>query len=237
MSGEPHPDRTAAPTEGPPHAHPHSHTRRRTRRHPADCCLRLRRQRLDRRPRHDRHGDHRRRHHAGDDLRHDDRRPPKLPATTPRRPRRRAQDVEADTAAAEGALLTLADFPDGWTEAPSEASTDVEDRLAECIGVDSLTSADASAGSSEFASPDGNLVVVESVGVNATERDARFVLAGITDPQVPECVAAAYTELGAAALGRCGRRRHGDRRGHCEPTRCRLGRRCDTGHPCRDPAR
>jgi len=112
-----------------------------------------------------------------------------------------SQDVEADTAAAEAALLTLADFPDGWTEAPSDAGTDVEDRLAECIGVDSLTSADASATSADFFSPDGNLVVVESVGVNATERDARFVLAGITDPEVPACVAAAYTELGAAALG------------------------------------
>jgi hypothetical protein len=95
----------------------------------------------------------------------------------------------------------LADFPDGWTEAPSDASTDVEDRLAECVGVDSLTSADASAASGEFSSPDANLVVVERVGVNATERDARFVLAGITDPEVPACLAAAYTELGAAALG------------------------------------
>lgn len=112
-----------------------------------------------------------------------------------------AQDVEADTVAAEAALLTLAEFPDGWTEAPSDPSTDVEDRLAECIGVDSLTSADASAASADFSSPDGNLVVAEHVGVNATERDARFVLAGITDPEVPACVAAAYTELGAAALG------------------------------------
>ena len=112
-----------------------------------------------------------------------------------------SQDVEADTAAAEAALLTLADFPDGWTEAPGDGTTDVQDRLAECIGVDSLTSADAGATSADFSSPDGNLVVVERVGVNATERDARFVLAGMTDPEVPACVAAAYTELGAAALG------------------------------------
>ena len=112
-----------------------------------------------------------------------------------------SQDVEADTAAAEAALLTLADLPDGWTEAPGDGTTDVQDRLAECIGVDSLTSADAGATSADFSSPDGNLVVVERVGVNATERDARFVLAGMTDPEVPACVAAAYTELGAAALG------------------------------------
>ena len=112
-----------------------------------------------------------------------------------------AQDVEADTAAAEAALLTLADFPDGWTEAPSDSTADIEDRLADCLGVDSLTSADATAASAEFSSPDGTLVVSELVGVNATERDARFVLAGITNPDVPDCLAAAYNELGATALG------------------------------------
>jgi ribosomal protein L12E/L44/L45/RPP1/RPP2 len=112
-----------------------------------------------------------------------------------------AQDVAADTTAAEAALLTLADFPEGWTEAPSDGVTDVEDRLAECIGVDSLTSADASAASADFSSPDGNLVVTQSIGVTPTEQDARLVLAGLTNPDVPECLAAAYNELGAAALG------------------------------------
>lgn len=126
---------------------------------------------------------------------------PTVADTTPETTEAPTQDVAADTAAAEAALLTLADLPEGWTEAPGDAGTDIEDRLAACIGVDSLTSAEASASSAEFASPDGNLVVVERVGVNATERDARFVLAGITNPDVPDCLAAAYNELGAAALG------------------------------------
>ncbi len=40
----------------------------------------------------------------------------------------------------------------------------------------------------------------ESVEVQATERDARLVMAQITNPEVPDCVAAAYAELGGAAL-------------------------------------
>lgn len=111
------------------------------------------------------------------------------------------QDVDADTAAAEAALLTLVDFPEGWTQTADEGTGNIEDRLAECIGVDSLTSADASATSGTFTNPDGTLVVSETVAVTATERDARFVMASITNPDVPDCLAAAYDELGADALG------------------------------------
>ncbi len=107
-----------------------------------------------------------------------------------------AQDAAADTAAAAAALLTLADFPEGWTEAPSAGTTEIADRLAECLGVDSLTSNAASAASADFSSPDGALVVSQSIGVTPTEQDARFVLAGLTNPDVPECLAAAYNELG-----------------------------------------
>jgi hypothetical protein len=112
-----------------------------------------------------------------------------------------AQDIEADTAAAAAALITLAELPDGWTETPNEAGTEVADLLADCIGVDSLSAADARAASGIFANPDSNLTLTEIVGVNATEQDARFVLAGLTNPDVPTCLAAAYTELGAGALG------------------------------------
>ena len=52
----------------------------------------------------------------------------------------------------------------------------------------------------DYSSPDANLVVSESVEVQATERDARLVMAQITNPEVPDCVAAAYAELGGAAL-------------------------------------
>lgn len=113
-----------------------------------------------------------------------------------------AQDVDADLAAAEAALLTLADLPEGWTDTPVEAdaASDLDARFAECVGVDSVTSPDASAASGVLASTDGSLVVTQRVGVQATEQDARLVIASLTNPDVPGCVAAAYTELGAAAL-------------------------------------
>ena len=113
-----------------------------------------------------------------------------------------ARDVAADLAATQAAVLTLADFPEGWTDTPVEAdaASDLDARLAECVGVDSVTSSDASATSGTFASSDGSLVVNQRVGVQATEQDARLVIASLTNPDVPGCVAAAYTELGAAAL-------------------------------------
>ena len=109
------------------------------------------------------------------------------------------QDVEADTAAAQGALLTLADFPEGWSEASAAdgAGTEIDGRLAECVGVDG---SEAVAATADFSSPDGSIVAAQSVDVQATERDARLVIAQLTNPEVPECVAAAYAELGAAAL-------------------------------------
>lgn len=113
-----------------------------------------------------------------------------------------AQDIAADTAAAEDALLTLAGLPDGWTGAPADgdAATQVSQRLAECADLDSLTPSEAKATTDKFSSPDGTLVVLETVGVQATERDARVVNAKLSPPDVTECLAAAYSEMGAAAM-------------------------------------
>jgi hypothetical protein len=128
--------------------------------------------------------------------------PETTPDTTPDTTEVPAQDVAADTAAAEAALLTLADLPDGWSEgpAPSEARSEIDGLIAECLGLDALTSTEASAATVDFTSPDGGLVVAQRVGVEATVRDARTVIALLTTPDVPECVAAAYDSLGAAAL-------------------------------------
>lgn len=123
-------------------------------------------------------------------------------ATTPDTTEAPARDVEGDAAAAEAALLTLADLPAGWTEAaaPSDARSEIDVLIAECVGVDSITSTDASATTADFTSPDGGLVVAQSVGMQATVRDARTVIALLTTPEVPECVSDAYDSLGAAAL-------------------------------------
>jgi hypothetical protein len=113
-------------------------------------------------------------------------------------PEQAGQDVEADTAAAEAALLTVADLPEGWTEAPHEGDASALDaRLAECVGVDGdrITAADATAQGALFASPEGALSLTQDIGVFATERDARTVVAFTAEPGVPTCFAEAYGEL------------------------------------------
>ena len=120
--------------------------------------------------------------------------------TTPEEP---AQDVEADTATAQAALLTLADLPEGWTEAAAdEAGAPLNARLAECVAVegDAISAAEAAAATGPFADPTGTASVSQHVGVLAAEADARTVVAFTVEPAVPSCFEAAYTELADTAL-------------------------------------
>ncbi len=112
-----------------------------------------------------------------------------------------AQDVEADTAAAEVALLTVADLPERWTEAPRDADADsaLDSRITECVGAEADSS--VSAASARFVAPEGALAVTEDINVRAEERNARLFVALFAEPAVPECVAAAYSELAAEAFG------------------------------------
>lgn len=119
-------------------------------------------------------------------------------------PETAGQDVDADTAAAEAALITLADLPEGWTEAaPAADASTLDDRLAECIGVDAEapTSADAGASSGAFASPEGTLLLTQDIDVYAVDRDARTVVAFTAEPGVPACIATAYGDLVVEELG------------------------------------
>ncbi len=114
-----------------------------------------------------------------------------------------SQDVEADTAAADAALLTLADLPAGWTESPAdEAAAALTARLAECVAVDGdeISAADASAATGLFVAPEGSASIAQHVGVLATETEARTVVAFTVEPAVPACFEAAYAELGADTL-------------------------------------
>lgn len=122
------------------------------------------------------------------------------PTSAPEEP---GQDVEADVAAAEAAVITVADLPEGWTESAREdAATALEGRLAECVGVegDRITAAGATARSPQFAAPEGTLSLTQDIGVLATERDARTVVAFTAEPAVPTCFADAYGELGSDVL-------------------------------------
>jgi hypothetical protein len=114
-----------------------------------------------------------------------------------------AQDLEADTAAAEAALLTAADLPEGWTEESrdGDAAATLDGRLAECVGADGITAADATASSARLVAPEGNLVVTEDIGARAGEREARLFVALFAEPGVPACLEAAYGEFAADVLG------------------------------------
>ncbi len=122
------------------------------------------------------------------------------PTTAPEEP---TQDVDADTAAAEAALLTPADLPEGWTETPAaDSASALNARLAECVDVDGdeISAADATAETGLFAAPAGNASITQHVGVLASESDARTVVAFTVEPGAPACFEAAYAELAGEAL-------------------------------------
>lgn len=87
----------------------------------------------------------------------------------------------AASSAARSALLTISDFPSGWsTSKDDSASNDSSDKkfqqeLADCLhapagllGHDEANSADAD--SPDFDSPDGNTTISESVSVSQSDR-------------------------------------------------------------------
>lgn len=117
-------------------------------------------------------------------------------------PEQAAQGVEADTAVAEAALLTVADLPDGWVEAVDDPTAPLNARLAECIGVDGdeISTADATAPAGPFVSPAGDASIRRHVGVLATEAEARTVVAFTVEPGVLGCFEDAYAELAIDAL-------------------------------------
>jgi hypothetical protein len=120
-------------------------------------------------------------------------------------PQEPARDLEADTAAAEAALITVADLPAGWTEAPrdAEAESTLESRLTECVGTEAegvSSEGDATAASALLVAPTGNLDVAEDITVQADEREARLFVALFAEPAVPTCVETVYGELAAEAF-------------------------------------
>jgi hypothetical protein len=130
--------------------------------------------------------------------------PDTTPETTPETTEP-GQDLEADTAVAQAGVIVAADLTAGWTEAPraSETASMLDSALASCAGVegDLITAADAGAASAALTSPDGTIVATQDIGVLATERDARTVVAFVVEPDVPGCFQAAYDEFAAEALG------------------------------------
>jgi hypothetical protein len=116
--------------------------------------------------------------------------------------------IEADTAAAEAALLVVSDFPAGWTETPSveDPANDERNRLlADCLGLDrpSIGDSPANARTGDFTSPARDIEISQIIGLEAAEQDAVDIIESFGDPDTPTCFAEVYSDALAesAALG------------------------------------
>jgi hypothetical protein len=103
--------------------------------------------------------------------------------------------LEEDKAAAQAALLTLADFPAGWSEIPAEVESDDDEdvgrEVAACVGVEGdklfdVGGAEASTG--DFSDPEENVTISEQVGIAATADEAAAQLAALEAPGVTACI-------------------------------------------------
>ena len=125
----------------------------------------------------------------------DDESAPKGTATTPP-----TQNVAADRAVAEQAVLRLSDFPPGWQAQPHEESPDDPDltrQLSECLRVDLALlegeAGDASADSPDFESPNDQ-EVQSSVGLAPTSAKAQELFAVFERPETPGCLSRAVSQ-------------------------------------------
>jgi hypothetical protein len=109
-----------------------------------------------------------------------------------------AQKVEADLAAAEAALLALSDFPAGWSETPytDESDEELSRRQVECLGGegDTLFDNEAKARTGDFANPDDDQEINETVSVGASEAEAVAILAGFEDDSAITCLTEVYND-------------------------------------------
>jgi hypothetical protein len=113
------------------------------------------------------------------------------------RPPTSSIDVDADQAAAEAALLVLADFPSGWSEIPesdTEAQQNVQAQIAECAGAEEPRAVDfggASVETGTFTSPSDESVE-HTVGVAGSASEAEERMAGLAAPDFATCVHGVY---------------------------------------------
>lgn len=111
-------------------------------------------------------------------------------------------------AIAAGALLTVDDLPQGWTEQTPEGDDEGDDEasaiVAACADVDALLVDDDVLGTSRvevgFASPDESLEFEQSAGFAADEAAAAAAAAAVGDPDIPGCYAQAVTQFFEDAL-------------------------------------
>ena len=111
-------------------------------------------------------------------------------------------DRAAAEIAAKAGLLTLADFPSGWTAAPTEDDDDGDEfaeAMQDCLGTDSAFFTDdpadsVSQDSLEFSSPDEALTISNSVIVAREDRLTEFFDVLAVD-KLPVCLARVIDEV------------------------------------------
>ena len=120
-----------------------------------------------------------------------------------------AQDVEADQAAADAALLTLSDFPAGWSEAPAddedEDTTELDERFAECFGIEAdsegIIDTEAEASTGDFTDPNEDTTISHGVNVAATEEELTAAFGTFASDDLPACLTDAYNDALLGSLG------------------------------------
>jgi hypothetical protein len=109
------------------------------------------------------------------------------------------QDVAADAAAAEAALLTLSDFPAGWSEVPDEeddSNQELLEQVYECLGPDAVEviNSETEARTGSFTDPVDESTVQEVIALAPTVESAEAYIAGGSADGVAECLTTAYRE-------------------------------------------
>ena len=126
------------------------------------------------------------------------------PPTTTAAAETTVAEPSTDAEPARAALLTIEDFPEGWTEQPSDDGDDEEDqeieaRIDECVGLTpdaaSKTLDDLDVRTPEFTSPDGSLSVEQKAALVADEATAVQIMAELGGERVPGCLVEAFVAV------------------------------------------
>lgn len=109
------------------------------------------------------------------------------------------QDLAADSAAAQAALLTLSDFPAGWSEVPDEVDDSNQgllDRVYECLGPDAveLFNNETKTRTGNFIDPVDDSSVYQTVTLAPTVESAERYMTGGSADGVTGCLTTVYRE-------------------------------------------
>ena len=118
---------------------------------------------------------------------------------------RSPQEVRADRARADAAVLRASDLPAGWTAGPHLSGPNVpglDDRLAGCLGISTglLVARDPTTADSPDFSTSGGGEIANSVGYQATTARARQLTGVFGSPKMAPCLNSAIKTFLAFSL-------------------------------------